>query len=183
MSSVDARPSKLQTIFRQDTEKDAVGGLSVPPDGGGGCGAGGGSDEPEPVYRRRSGDAASRPVSAPVVAAPISALATADGEADGFDCRYNAAAPAVSAAEADVELLKIPTYPLFEVEETSAPGAKRSTQLPRLDHDPMASFVFVDPPTVIAPATLAGEIWQASSPAFPAAAVTVTPALMTLVTA
>jgi len=57
----------------------------------------------------------------------------------------------------------------------SEPGAKISTQEPKLDHDDRESRI-VAAPTVMAEAERAGDIPHASFPLFPAATVTWTPA-------
>ena len=58
-----------------------------------------------------------------------------------------------------------------------APGAKISTQLPKLENDARASRIVVAP-TVIADGALAGDRVHASVDSFPAAATTVIPALV-----
>ena len=70
----------------------------------------------------------------------------------------------------------------MSAETTFDPGANRSTHVPLFDAECTASMT-VEYPTVMAPATLAGETEHASMPSLPAETVTVTPAFMTLATA
>jgi hypothetical protein len=64
----------------------------------------------------------------------------------------------------------------------SFPGAKMSTQAPKLEKDALASISSVAP-TVIAPVAEDGESKQASAPEFPAATTMTTPAATALLTA
>src|SRR3989442_13676660 len=73
--------------------------------------------------------------------------------------------------------------PLFQSDVVFTPGAKMSTQGPKLENDAMLSLMSVAP-TVSASGALAGEVLQASgAPELPAATAYTTPAAIEFSTA
>ncbi len=110
-----------------------------------------------PVYRRRFGDPVPGLVTLPVVALPSSAVSTCAGVADVFVCKYSAAAPTTCGVAIDVPLIVLVAVALVDHAEVMLePGAKMSTQVPKLENDDFASVLVVDP-TVSAVAARAGE--------------------------
>src|SRR4030095_3009972 len=90
------------------------------------------------------------------------AAATVAGEAVGFVSRNNAAMPVACGVASDVpEIVLFAVSLVFHDEVMLLPGAKRSRQVPKFENDERASVVVVDP-TVIALATRAGDVLQAS---------------------
>ena len=97
------------------------------------------------------------------------AAVTVAGEALGFVSRNNAATPVTCGVAIDVpEMVLVAVSLVFHEDVMPLPGAKISRQVPKLENDERASLVVVDP-TVIALATRAGDVPQASRLSFPAA--------------
>ena len=131
--------------------------------GGAGGGGAGATTVAVPFTRsRRFGDPAPSPVTTPTVASDTSAPATSDGEADGWDCRYRAAAPATCGVDIEVPLATpIAVSSVFQADQIRLPGAKISTQLPKSENCAIVSS-FMVAPTVIACGADAGETVHAS---------------------
>jgi hypothetical protein len=97
------------------------------------------------------------------------AAATVAGEALGFVSRNNAATPATCGDAIDVpEIVLVAVSLVRHAEVMLLPGAKMSRHVPKIENDERASVVD-DEPTVIALATRAGDVVQASTASFPAA--------------
>src|SRR3954464_2526106 len=107
--------------------------------------------------------------------------ATSAGVSVGFLDSRTAAAPVTCGVAIEVpEIVFVP--PPSQSEVTLTPGAKRSTQEPKLEKDARRSVVSVAP-TVRAAGTRAGEVVQASALLLPAATAIVTLSAMTRWTA
>jgi hypothetical protein len=103
------------------------------------------------------------------VALPSSAASTAAGVAVGFPCRYSAATPTTCGVAIDVPLIVLVAVALvYHADVMLEPGAKMSTQVPKLENEDRASVLVVEP-TVIAGAARAGEAVQALTLLLPAA--------------
>src|SRR6185295_12847108 len=97
------------------------------------------------------------------------AAVTVAGEALGFVSRNNAATPVTCGVAIDVpEIVLVAVSLVFHDEVILLPGAKMSTHVPKFENDERASVVVVEP-TVIALATRAGDVLQASTLSLPAA--------------
>src|SRR5205085_431839 len=97
------------------------------------------------------------------------AAVTVAGEAVGFVSRNNAATPVTCGVAIDVpEMVLVAVSLVFHDEVMLLPGAKMSRQVPKFENDARAS-VMVVAPTVMALATRAGEVVQASTLLLPAA--------------
>ena len=111
------------------------------------------------------------------------AAVTVAGEAPGLASKNNAATPATCGDAIDVpEMVLVAVSLVRHAEVMLLPGAKMSTQVPKLENEERASLVVVEP-TVIALATRAGDELQAFVLLFPAAIAYVTPSLTELTTA
>lgn len=88
--------------------------------------------------------------------------------------RYKAAAPATWGLAMEVPCFVAVPVPSMLVETIATPGAKMSTQEPKLLNQAMLSFWSVAP-TVMALAAEAGLVVQASTASFPAATTMTTP--------
>src|SRR5690606_12065031 len=132
----------------------------------------------KPTYRSLFGEPLT-PDSLLFVALFVSAAATCAGVADGFVCRYSAAAPATCGEAIDVpDIVALPEV-LLRADVMLLPGAKMSTQLPQFEKLDRESLE-VDEPTVIASATRAGDTLHAFWFSLPAATTTVTPRAVAL---
>ena len=81
--------------------------------------------------------------------------------ADGFACRYSAAAPVTCGADIDVPSSDwVAVLEVYQSLTTPTPGANRSTQLPTLAQTGLVSVLSVAD-TVRALGTSAGLVWQA----------------------
>jgi len=90
------------------------------------------------------------------------AAATVAGEAVGFVSRNNAATPVTCGVAIDVpEIVLVAVSLVFHDEVMLLPGANMSRQVPKFENEERASLVVVEP-TVIALATRAGDVLQAS---------------------
>mmetsp|Transcript_7196 Transcript_7196/g.18880 ORF Transcript_7196/g.18880 Transcript_7196/m.18880 type:complete len:206 (+) Transcript_7196:309-926(+) len=97
--------------------------------------------------------------------------------------RSAAAAPATCGVAMEVpEMVRVSESDEVHAAVMLDPGAWRSTQLPWLEKDDLASEDVVDP-TVIASGADAGDVLQASPSSLPAAATTMTPASYAALTA
>src|ERR1041385_7952387 len=97
------------------------------------------------------------------------AAVTVAGEAVGFVSRNSAATPVTCGVRIDVPEIVLGAVSLvFHDDVMLLPGAKISRHVPKFENDERASVVVVDP-TVIALATRAGDVGQASTLSFPAA--------------
>ena len=75
-------------------------------------------------------------MTAPVVAAVLSADVTALGVAVGLPARYSATTPATCGDAIDVPLIVLVTlFPVCQADVMLLPGAKMSTQLPKFEND------------------------------------------------
>jgi hypothetical protein len=118
---------------------------------------------------KRFGDPDPAPVTLFGVELLMIAAATVAGEAVGFVSRNNAATPATCGVAIDVpEIVFVAVSLVFHDDVMPLPGAKISRHVPKFENDERASLVVVDP-TVIALATRAGDVVQASTLSFPAA--------------
>src|ERR1044071_2680815 len=104
------------------------------------------------------------PVSLPVVAVEMIALATVAGEAEGLFCKYSAATPATCGVAIDVPLMVfVAVSDVYHEDSIEEPGAKMSTHVPMFEKSDFASVEVVEP-TVSAAATRPGDSVQASTP-------------------
>ena len=89
------------------------------------------------------------------------ALRIVVAEADGFACLYRAATPATCGEAIEVPLkVAVAVVDVYQAERIDEPGAKISTQVPKLEKEERASLDVVEP-VVIAFAARAGETLQA----------------------
>ena len=94
---------------------------------------------------------------------------TVAGEAVVFVSRKSAATPATCGAAIEVpEIVLVAVSLVLQEEVMLEPGAKMSRQVPKLENEERASALVVAP-TVIALATRAGDVVQASALLLPAA--------------
>ena len=94
------------------------------------------------VNSRRFGEPVPGLPTTPVVALLVIADATVAGVADRVGRRYSAAAPATCGVAIEVPLIVLVAVSLvFQAEVMLEPGAKRSTQVPKLENDARASVV------------------------------------------
>ena len=90
------------------------------------------------------------------------AAVTVAGDALGFVSRNNAATPATCGVAIDVpEIVLVAVSLVLHEDVILLPGAKMSRQVPKFENEERASVVVVEP-TVIALATRAGDVLQAS---------------------
>jgi hypothetical protein len=123
------------------------------------------------------------PVKRPVVDVFTIAFLTVEGEAPVFTAKYKAATPATCGEAIEVPLIVfVAVLLVYQADVMLEPGAKISTQVPKLENDERASELVVEP-TVIALETRAGEKLQAFALELPAATANVTPDAMALLTA
>jgi hypothetical protein len=104
---------------------------------------------------------------------------TSEGESDGNTESSTAAAPATCGVAIDVpDIVADAEFDEIPAERTLTPGAKISTQEPKLEKEARASLAETAA-TVSAAAALAGDERQASTFELPAATATVTPSATT----
>lgn len=109
------------------------------------------------------------PDTIPFVVRSNSAVRTVAAEAPGLVCRYRAATPAVCGVAMDVPLMVLVDVSVSHQSDVMfTPGANQSSHEPKFENEARES-VFVVAPIVMASATLAGEVPQASALSFPAA--------------
>src|SRR5258708_27264117 len=111
----------------------------------------------------------------PVVAFAVSAFMACAGVAEGFDCKYNATAPATCGVAIEVPLIVFVAVLLpIHADVMFTPGALIFTQLPKLEKYANASLMSVAP-TVMALGVLDGDSLQALAALLPAATAYTTP--------
>ena len=109
------------------------------------------------------------PLSAFVVAVLTISFLTVAGDAVGLPCSIRAATPVAWGDAIEVPLSVAVAVLLLNHEDRMLdPGAKISTPAPKFEKDERASVIVVEP-TVIASATRAGELVDASAFELPAA--------------
>src|ERR1041385_248768 len=97
------------------------------------------------------------------------AAVTVAGDAVGFVSRNKAATPVTCGVAIDVpEIVFVAVSLVFQDDVMLLPGAQMSTHVPKFENEARASVIVVAP-TVIALATSAGDVVQASTLLFPAA--------------
>jgi hypothetical protein len=121
---------------------------------------GGGVVVPPPVpsvYSSRFGEPVPAEPTTPVVALDVSSEAMVAGEAPGLACAISAAVPVTCGVAMEVPLIVLVAVLLvFQADVMLLPGAKMSTQVPKLEYDARES-VLVVAPTVTALGSLEGE--------------------------
>src|SRR6185436_1088378 len=107
---------------------------------------GGGGGEPLRVKSSRLGEPVPMPVSTPVVARAFSSAITWAGVHVGCSWKTRAPAPVACGVAIEVPLMVlVAVSEVFQVEVMDDPGAKVSTQVPKLENDERASEVVVEP--------------------------------------
>jgi hypothetical protein len=109
------------------------------------------------VYSSRFGEPVPGEPTTPVVAVEVSSAAMVAGEAPGLACANSAAVPVTCGVAIEVPLIVfVAVLLVFQAEVMLLPGAKMSTQVPKLEYDARES-VLVVAPTVTALGSLDGE--------------------------
>ena len=120
-------------------------------------------------YSKRLGEPVPALVTTLAVAVLVNAVPTAAALAPGLFCKYNAATPTTCGVAMLVPLIVLVAVSLvFHDDVMLEPGAKISTQVPKLEKLERASVLVVEP-TVVALATRAGDVVQAFALLLPAA--------------